>query len=372
MDFRAFEKSPGIAPLLVRLHDGQSLYKLAKDKRPEAQAELTGAVAELLDVELSAREQELLTDVLIALIRQAETDLRQAVSERLSSMDNVPLRLALHIANDEISVASPFLRCSPIFSDLDLIYIIKSKGCAYWKAIAARETLSDELIDVLAETKDTGTVVALSRNQRITLTRHAISILSEMAKTDESLALPLLGRPEIPPAMAQALYEHVGQELKTRIRSFYRGPEATLAEKAIDDVLQEITVGVSSSEYMPPEQTLALAEKFSGMGLLNLNVMLETLQRGQISSFIAMFGKYTGLSARRIHDFLQQPCPKGLAIACRAFGIQKADFSRIYLMTHRMRSKDRIINQEDMMEILSYFDRVRPEAAQRIVQRVAG
>ncbi len=73
--------------------------------------------------------------------------------------------------------------------------------------------------------------------------------------------------------------------------------------------------------------------------------------------------------SQRIHDSLRETCPKGLAIACRALGVQKADFSRIYLMTNRMRSRDRIINQQDMLEVLAYFDKIRPEVAQRIIKR---
>ncbi len=37
------------------------------------------------------------------------------------------------------------------------------------------------------------------------------------------------------------------------------------------------------------------AEKFSMLGMLNMQIMLETLQRGQIATFIAFFARYTGL-----------------------------------------------------------------------------
>ena len=58
-----------------------------------------------------------------------------------------------------------------------------------------------------------------------------------------------------------------------------------------------------------------------------------------------------------------------MAIACRAFRVQKSDFSKIYLMTHRMRSKHRLVNHKDMLDVLQYFDHVRPEVAKRIVAR---
>jgi uncharacterized protein (DUF2336 family) len=368
MSLRGFEKSPAIAPLLVRLHESQKLYSLAGDKSPLAQAEMTSAVSDLLDIELTPRERELLTDVLIALTRQAERDLRAALAERLSVVEETPLRLALHLANDEIAVAAPVLRNSKVLNDLDLIYIIKAKGPGYWQAIADRSKLSPQLIDILAGTKDAGTAVVLSENDRVCLTEYAIGILGEMAKSDENIARPLLSRPEIPESLARSLYAHVGAELKAYLRTYYDVSEPAAVKAAADDIFVEFS-DAPSSQFMPSSNMVNAAEKFSLLGMLNMQIMLETLQRGQIATFIAFFARYTGLPVRQIHDSLRETCPKGLAIACRALGVQKADFSRIYLMTNRMRSRDRIINQQDMMEILAYFDKIRPEVAQRIMKR---
>ncbi len=359
------EKSPQMAPLLVRLHESHKLYSLAKDQDPLAQVALTNAVVDLLEVELSPREQELLTDVLITLIRQAEMDLRQALAERLAVISDVPLRLALHMANDDIIVAAPVLRKSLALSDLDLIYIIKSKGASYWQAIAARALLSSNVIDVLADTREQDTVIVLAKNERIQLTSYAIDILVEMSKADDVVAKPLLMRTGLPESLARTLYEHVGAELKEYISGYF-GVEGNRAQGAVDDLILEF-VEATNTEFMPSAQMMEAAEQFANQGLLNLQLMLESLQKGRIASFIALFSRYTGISAQKVHDFLKQSCPKGLAIACRAFSIQKGDFSRIYLMTHRMRAAGQVVNQKDMMEVLTYFDKVRPETAQRIV-----
>ncbi|MDB5490479.1 MAG: hypothetical protein JWO78_328, partial [Micavibrio sp.] len=124
-----------MAPILVRLYESQKLYSLASDETPAARAELTGAIAALLEKDLPVGERELVSDLLINLMRQAEKDLREALSERLSTMEHAPLRIVLHMANDEISIARPVLRHSPVLSDLDLMYIIKSKDASYWQEI---------------------------------------------------------------------------------------------------------------------------------------------------------------------------------------------------------------------------------------------
>lgn len=370
---KAFEKSPHVAPLLVRLHESHKLYALAQDRQPEARAALTGAVTDLLDAELSGREQEVLADVLIALMRQAEKDLRRALSDRLSVMDNVPLRLVLFLANDEITVASPILRHSQVLSDLDLVYIIKSQGPDYWQAIATRESLSAQVVDVLADTRDPGTAVMLAGNDRAALTPYAVQILADMAKQHEDVARPLLYRSELPMDIARELYAHVGVQLKAHIRAFF-GEEATAPlGKVFDDLFVEfVDPDRPHSEFMPTPSMLESADRYAQAGLLNMQLVIETIKRGQIGSFIALFARYSGLSVRRVHDMLLQVCPKGMAIACRAFGVQKGDFSSIYIMTHRMRASGRMVNHKDMLDTLAYFDKVRPEVAMRIVQNSMG
>ncbi len=373
MDLSQFDKSPHMTPLLVKLYDSHKLYGLVKDEKPLARAELTQAVTDLFERDLSGKEQELLADVMIGLMRQAETDLRRALAEKLAAFPNVPLRLVLHLANDEIEIASPILRHSLVLSDLDLIYIIKSQGPEYWQAIAARSNISDDVIDVLAETRDIATAIELSRNDRITLTRHAMNILAEMGRDDDKIARPLLHRSEIPEPLARSLYNYVSNDLKEYIGAFYHkdGGMDRKTETVVDDLILEFAEAPPppKSEFMPSEAMLESAQKQAMANILNMDLMMDTLHKGQIAAFVAQFAEYTGIPVKKIHDFLRQPCPKGMAIACRAFRVQKSDFSRIYLMTHRMRSKNRLVNHKDMLELLQYFDKIRPETARRIVER---
>lgn len=372
INMKAFEKSPGVTPLLVKLYESHKLYELAQDSQPEARAELTGVVSELLDIQLNGREQEMLADVLIALMRQAERDLRHALSERLAVMDNVPLRLVLFLANDEIGVAAPMLRYSPVLSDMDLIYIVKSQGADYWQAIAARENLSDNIINTLADTRDPGTAVVLAGNDRAVLTDYALQILSGLAQDNEDIARPLLSRAELPLGLVRELYAHVGTQLKAHIRGFYGEEAAAPLNRVFDDMFVEFAEVRTQSEFMPTKTMLESAERYAMAGLLNMQLVMDTIKRGQVASFIAMFARYSGLTPKRVHDMLMQSCPKGMAIACRAFGVQKGDFSNIYVMTHRMRSKGRMVNHRDMLDVLAYFDQIRPEVAMRIVRSTTG
>ena len=176
MSFSHLGRGSEVEPLLVQLYDSHRLYQLAQEKKPEARAELSQSVVGLLGANLRINEQELVADILISLMRQAERDLRQAIAERLSIMDNVPLRLVLHMAQDEITVAESVLCTSPVLNDLDLLYIIQSKTAEYWRAIARREHINEPVIDTLADTRDVETACHLAENSKIALTSLIIEI----------------------------------------------------------------------------------------------------------------------------------------------------------------------------------------------------
>lgn len=366
MDLSFLDKSSGVMPLLVSLYDSHKLYSLTKDK-PEVRTQLTTAIGQLMGMKLSARETELVADVLIALMRQAEIDLRQAVSERLSVIENVPLRVVLQIANDKIEVAAPMLRNSLVLSDVDLLYIVKSKSPEYWQAIAARQDLSDHVVNVLADTRDFDTAVTLAENLSITLTEHALSVLSDLAQGNDVLGAPLLRRDEISNDIAARLYAAAGKELKQYILDTFE-IETDVLIQTVDDVVLEFVESTQQNEFMPTPAMINTSDEFYKRGILNINLMLETLKRGQIQMFVAQLSSYTRLSPQVVTEILAQPSGQGLAVACKAFDIIKPDFTSIYLLTNRVRNQGRMIDMKDMTRALHYFENVKRDVALEIIK----
>ena len=373
MDLNVLDQSSKMTPLLVKLYDNQKLHGLAKDNQPLARAELTSAVTELLQMDLSPRENELVADVLIGLMRQAERDLRCALSERLCLMENVPLRLVLQLANDDIEVAGSILSKSVILSDLDLIYIIKSKGAEYWQSIAKRKTMSDQIINILVDTSEQGTVQNLVENSGITLTEYAIDVMADMAQGDEVLAKPLLQREEVSADVAKRLYQHVGKALKAYIIESYELDIDGSVSSMVDNVILEFVEAADESDDLTPTQSmLNAAQRYKDKELLTIKMMLGSLRRGQIAAFVAQFAKYTGMSPDTVASILKQDSGQGLAVTSRAFDIGKADFISIFLLTNRIRNKGRMVELKDMTKAMNYFTRIDSNVAKDIVKHSIG
>jgi uncharacterized protein (DUF2336 family) len=366
MDLSFLDTSSQVTPLLVRLYDSQKLHNLTKDKQPQARAQLIAAVGDLMDMKLSARENELVADVLVALVRQAELDLRQTLAERMSVIENVPLRVILQIANDTIEVAAPVLRNSPVLGDMDLAYIIKSKDADYWRAIATRQTLSDPVQNMLAETKDFETAVALAENMSIKLTDRSVVILSDLAQGKDTLAMPLLRRDEVSSDIAAKLYKFASQEIKQYILENF-DVDSSVVRNVLDEITLEFIDSSSVSEFTPTPAMTKSAERFAEKGILTPNLMLGALKRGHVQSFIAQFAIFTGMASETVIDILLQPTGQGLAVACKAHKISKPDFISIYLLTNKVRAPSKMVDIKEMTRAIQYYDQIKYEMAKEIM-----
>lgn len=368
MDYRLQNRQGTVAPILLELYNSHRLYSLARDGKPLARAELTSAIAQLFENKLSLIEKEMIADVLTDILRQAERELRQALSERLSVMDNIPLRLVLQLANDEIDIAAPVLMSSPVLTDLDLIYVIKSKSADYWRTIAMRPSMSDQLVKVLAETRDVLTAVNLAENQNIHFTSDVLNILSDMAHNNDNLALPLVQREDIPAVVIESLYKSVGDAVQEYIQRNY--PEvAAEASSAIHDVKREFSQALNRKDYTPTDSILVLARKLHKRGHLDAQAMISSLQRGQMAHFIAGLSVYSGLCVKLVQAIIEQPTGKSFAAICKALGFEKADFISMYLLTNRIRSPEKIVNPSVLSKAISFYTGICPDRAKALLEK---
>lgn len=368
MTFEVLERSPEVTPLLVRLYDTHNLYALAKDKTSEdACFELTAIMVDLLNIRLSDKESELIADVLLGLMKQAEKDLRQALADRLSGMENVPLRMVLNLASDEISIADPVLRNSPVLHDLDLIYILQSKGVEHGRSIATRHDLSATIIDMLADTHDFQIAVNLANNDGAALTAKAFRIFSDMAKYSEVLARPLLSREDVPQDVAGKLYQYVGDELKKMMTERFGVGLGEDVNAAVDDIVIELREA-NVSKHNAGDTAIAHAYNQRRRGELKLSNIIATLRRGQFSTFLAQFSVFCDLPVEMTKAMIRQETGKGLAIACRALDVTKADFISLYLLTERFRAHGRrMVNHKELSRIMTLYDSIdRAEAIEAL------
>jgi len=357
---------PPVTPLLVQLYDTHRLYKLAGDKAPEARRELCEIVADLLASSHKASEKELIADILISMVKQAEDDLKSAIAERLAVIEEAPLRLVLRLTDEKIEIAAPLLRFSKSLNDMDLLYIIQTHDAPYWQAIASRDNLPAQVSDRLADTRESLTARILASNQSIVLSAHSQSVLAEMAIADERIAKPLLQRHELPQEIVRRLYEYVSDDLKSAITTRY-GEMSVAVRETIDDVIAEFSA-TPETGFKPSAAMLQAAEAFAQKGLLTPQLMLKTLKRGQIASFVAQCSKFAGLPVSVMLSIIRQPQGQGLVLIAKANDISRDDFISMFVLCKRLAQADRGFDHRDLNQAITYYDRIRKEVAIRLLR----
>ncbi|HNQ92761.1 MAG TPA: DUF2336 domain-containing protein [Alphaproteobacteria bacterium] len=256
-----------------------------------------------------------------------------------------------------------------MFNDLDLLYIIQSRDSSFWQVIAARNSLHENVVDALTDTRDVPTARVLVDNNTISFSNYAVSVLSEMAVSDSSLAEPLLMRPDVPQEIARKLYSYVGAELKAMMARKYKMASPEIVE-AVEDVVSEFSgVPKEMGALLPTSAMMRAAEMFMQQGKLTTDLMLRTLKRGQMASFLAQFSVFVGLPVAVVVPMLQQRNGQGLAISARAHGLSKEEFMSIFMLTRKLAHEQGVVNAAHMTRAIEYFDRISPHLAKKILKR---
>ena len=96
---------------------------------------------------------------------------------------------------------------------------------------------------------------------------------------------------------------------------------------------------------------------------------MQALRQGEVALFEDLLSQLTGLRANLIRRFIFEPGGEGLAIACRAAEIAKADFASIFLLSRSARPGDKVVDPNELSRVLNLFDRIKVETARKVVER---
>lgn len=104
-------------------------------------------------------------------------------------------------------------------------------------------------------------------------------------------------------------------------------------------------------------------------GKITPGLLIQTLRQGEISLFEDLFARLTGLDTVVVRRSIFEPGGEGLAIACKAVGIEKPDFASIFLLSWSARPGDKVVDPSELSAVISLFDRIQPYSAIKVLRR---
>src|SRR5712671_7321401 len=141
---------------------------------------------------------DLFDGILIGLVPHTELAARVDLAERLSVLANAPRALVSQLAReDEILIAGPLLRRSPVINEQALIEIARMKGQGHLLAMSERPTLSCDLTDVIIRRGDRAAVRRAAGNAGALFSQAGYSALIKRAGQDGVLTLAIGKRDDL-------------------------------------------------------------------------------------------------------------------------------------------------------------------------------
>lgn len=316
------------------------LAALAANPHAAARPDIYTAVASLYQSQgarLSGRERDLMRDILRRLTADVEMAVRIAVAEKIAGDPEAPLDLILFLADDRIEVARPLILRSVRWTDDDLLRFIREADVARQAVCAERPNIGERVTDALAQSDAEPVLVALVRNVTARIAESTFSTLVQKSKSVAVLQEPLAHRLDLPADLAGTMCEWVSEALKSHIARRYQVSRIS-AGQALDHAVRR----VQSPQQQATDGSHKLVQKLAAAGQLKAGFLLRVLNQGQTDLFDIAFARLLDLDQAGLRRVLYEGGARGVALACRAVGIDRCVFQTVFTLS---RQAHRIVPQ---------------------------
>ncbi|MFZ0693631.1 MAG: DUF2336 domain-containing protein [Alphaproteobacteria bacterium] len=345
--------------------DVRQLLALAHDKSVDSRRALLQNISDLFmdnDGRLSERERALMAGIVTQLIHDVEMSVRKELAERLATQPNAPRELIVTLANDAIEIAHPILRQSGVLNDADLIDIVKGRTQEHRLAVAMRSELSFEVSQALIDSGSQDVIETLINNHDAELSRRAMDYLVSESQRVDRFQQPLLRRPDLPVELAHRMFWWVSAALREYVLNNYKTDPTT-----VDNLIHEVTSKVktrSEADRSTYNEAEFIVSEIANKGQLDERFLLQCLRRGRIAAFTAALARMAGIDLSLARHIVFDPGGEGLAVLCKACGIDRSVFSSVFLLTREARDGSRMTDPSQLNAMVKIYDNLSQKEAE--------
>mgnify|MGYP001216177475 CR=1 FL=1 len=317
------------------------LLALAHDPSTEARQRLLLGVVALCDAcPPSGEVSPVLSEIFLTLARQAEREVRKALSERLAHAEWAPAALVNVLALDEIEIARPILESSPILQDDDLLRVLIEASLEHQIAVARRPHISGRVADAVIDKAEPAVLMALTTNRTAEISAEGVRRLVEHSRRIAALRGPLTRHPLLTEALAEQLYQWVGAALRQSIAARFNVDEAALGVAVQDAVGGAMRPAPAEPEPVDQadrdEMERRLVDKLEAAGQLRAGLLIRAVREKRLSLFVHGLSALGGFSVGQVRTALSAPTPEALYYACAAVGIDRAVFPTLLVELRKL------------------------------------
>jgi uncharacterized protein (DUF2336 family) len=341
------------------------LDEIVKHGDPKRRADAARRIAELFlrgAANFRPDHVDLFDGVLINLVPHTEIAARADLAEQLSVLVNAPRGLVGQLAQeDEISIAGPLLRRSPVIDEQALVEIARIKGQGHLLAMSERPTLSPALTDVIVRRGDRETVRRAAGNAGAHFSQTGYSALITRAGHDGVLTLTVGQREDLSGPQLKDLLAGSIDIIRRRLLEVVNPAR----QAAIKQVISEISGGperVESGRDFGPAQRTILALHHADE--LNEAALLGFAKGHKYEESVAALSVMAGVQIATLDRLITSERYDPILIVGKAIDLEWATVRALILL--RL-GPSRVPSAADIEGARVNFARLMPSTAERVV-----
>src|SRR5580704_13448963 len=341
------------------------LDEIVRHGDPSRRAEAASRIAELfLEAAANLRPDhiELFDGVLIDLVPHTGIEARTDLAERLSLLGNAPRGLVGQLAREnEILIAGPLLRRSPVIDEDALIEIARIKGQGHLLAMAERPKLSPDLTDVIVRRGDREVVRRAAGNAGAAFSHIGYSTLIKRASKDGVLTLKVGQRDDLSDAQLKHLLEGTIDVVRRRLFEVVKPERQADIKRAMNEINGVPEVVESRRDFVPAQRTILALHKSGG---LNEAALLGFAKDHQYEETVAALSAMSGVKLATLDRLISGDRHDPVLIVGKTIGLEWATVRALILL--RL-GPNRVPAPADIEGARVNYARLMPSTAERVV-----
>jgi len=341
------------------------LDEIIKHGDPDRRAEAARRITELYFEEaatLRSDHVDLFDGALINLVPDTEIASRAELAERLSFIANAPRGLVGQLAReDEILIAGPLLRRSPVIDEGALIDIAQIKGQGHLLAMSERPALSPGVTDVIVRRGDRDVVRRAAGNAGALFSPTGYSVLITRASQDGVLTLKVGQRDDLSDQQLKDLLAGSIDIIRRRLFEVVKPARQAAIKQAMSEISGVPEPVESRRDFAPALRTI-LALRSAGE--LNEAALLGFAKAFKYEESIAALAAMSGVRIGTLDRLITGERYDPILIVGKVVGLEWATVRALILL--RL-GAHRVPSPTDIESARVNFARLMPSTAQRVV-----
>jgi uncharacterized protein (DUF2336 family) len=339
--------------------------EIVKDGDPKRLAEAGRRIAELFlqgAANFGSDHVDLFDRILIDLIPYSEVAARADLAERLAVLANAPPVLVGQLARaEEISIAGPLLRRSPVVDEPALIEIARMRGQGHLLAMSERPVLSADVTDVIVRRGDREVVRRTAGNAGANFSQAGYSALIKRASQDGVLTLAVGQRADLSDQGLKGLLAGSIDNVRRRLFEVVQPDRQAAIKRTMGEISGAPERPDSRRDFAPAQRAILALHRARE---LNENALLGFAKIYKYEESIAALSAMSGVKIATLDRLIGGDRHDPILILGKAIGLEWATVRALILL--RL-GPARVPSPTDIENVRLNFVRLMPSTAERVM-----